>query len=88
MELLGGFWTNSLALLSDSAHVFMDLFALGLSWFALYISSQLPSELTHAHMAGTDQKSLHHLLMEFLSLLLRVLSSTKPYERTLSLPLM
>ncbi|MEE8424147.1 MAG: cation diffusion facilitator family transporter [Thermodesulfobacteriota bacterium] len=44
MELFGGFWTNSLALLSDSAHVFMDFFALGLSWFALYISAFPPSD--------------------------------------------
>ena len=44
MELFGGLWSNSLALLSDSAHVFMDLFALALSWFALYISSFPPSD--------------------------------------------
>ncbi len=44
MELVGGFWTNSLALLSDSAHVFMDFFALALSWFALYISFLPPSD--------------------------------------------
>ena len=44
MELIGGLWSNSLALLSDSAHVFMDLFALALSWFALYISSFPPSD--------------------------------------------
>ena len=30
-EVAGGFWTNSLALLSDAAHVFLDLFALILS---------------------------------------------------------
>ncbi|HQI80861.1 MAG TPA: cation transporter, partial [Deltaproteobacteria bacterium] len=30
-EVAGGIWTNSLALLSDAAHVFLDLFALILS---------------------------------------------------------
>jgi cobalt-zinc-cadmium efflux system protein len=30
-EVIGGIWTNSLALLSDAAHVFLDLFALILS---------------------------------------------------------
>ena len=34
-EVIGGFWTNSLALLSDAAHVFMDLFALVLSLTAI-----------------------------------------------------
>jgi cobalt-zinc-cadmium efflux system protein len=37
-ELVGGFWTNSLALLSDAAHVFMDLFALVLSLAAIYLA--------------------------------------------------
>lgn len=43
-ELIGGFLTNSLALLSDAAHVFMDVFALSLSWFALYVSGLPPTE--------------------------------------------
>lgn len=33
-EVAGGLWTNSLALLSDAAHVFMDIFALVLSLLA------------------------------------------------------
>src|SRR3990167_8689509 len=43
-ELIAGYLTNSLALLSDSAHVFMDAFALTLSWFAVYICSFPPTE--------------------------------------------
>lgn len=43
-EAIGGFLFNSLALLSDSAHVFMDVFALSLSWFALYICAMPPTE--------------------------------------------
>ena len=39
-ELIGGFWTGSLALLSDSAHVFMDAFALVLSFFAMQLACQ------------------------------------------------
>jgi len=39
-ELVGGFWTNSLALLSDAAHVFMDLFALLLSLFAIHLAGR------------------------------------------------
>ena len=45
-ELLGGFWTGSLALLSDSAHVFLDFFALAFSYIALRIAS-LPSDDRH-----------------------------------------
>src|SRR5213082_2996908 len=33
-ELIGGFFANSLALLSDAGHALTDLFALGLAWFA------------------------------------------------------
>ena len=34
-ELVGGYLANSLALLSDAGHVFIDILALLLSWFAL-----------------------------------------------------
>ena len=34
VEVIGGWWANSLALLSDAGHVLTDLFALGLAWFA------------------------------------------------------
>jgi cobalt-zinc-cadmium efflux system protein len=38
-EVIGGIWTNSLALLSDAAHVFLDLFALILSLAAIKLAS-------------------------------------------------
>jgi len=34
-ELIGGYLSNSLALLSDAGHVLTDIFALGLAWFAM-----------------------------------------------------
>ncbi len=34
LEVVGGFISNSLALLSDAGHVFADVIALGLAWFA------------------------------------------------------
>lgn len=43
-ELIGGFWTNSLALLSDAAHVFMDLFALVLSLLAIRLAGRPASD--------------------------------------------
>ena len=42
-EVLGGVFTGSLALLSDAAHVFLDIFALGLSYLALRLASRAPS---------------------------------------------
>jgi cobalt-zinc-cadmium efflux system protein len=42
-EVLGGLWTNSLALLSDAGHMLSDMFALGLSLFAFWLSSRKPS---------------------------------------------
>ena len=47
-EIIGGLWTGSLALLSDAAHVFMDIFALGLSFLALRLSS-LPADDRHTY---------------------------------------
>ena len=43
-EVIGGLWTGSLALLSDAAHVFMDIFALGLSYVALRLSALPPDD--------------------------------------------
>ena len=34
VEVIGGFWTGSLALLGDAAHMASDVAALGLAWFA------------------------------------------------------
>jgi cobalt-zinc-cadmium efflux system protein len=39
-ELVGGFYTNSLALLSDAVHLLTDLAAIGLSLFALWIAAR------------------------------------------------
>lgn len=47
-EVIGGIWTGSLALLSDSAHVFMDIFALALSFVALRLSA-LPPDSRHTY---------------------------------------
>ena len=43
-ELVGGYLTNSLALVTDAAHVFTDVAALVLTLFALWISSRPASE--------------------------------------------
>ncbi len=43
-EIAGGIWTNSLALLSDAAHVFLDLFALILSLVAIRLASHPVSD--------------------------------------------
>ncbi|GAB2701497.1 cation diffusion facilitator family transporter [Paenibacillus thermoaerophilus] len=40
MEIIGGLWSNSLALLSDSAHMISDVLALGLSMLALHMASR------------------------------------------------
>lgn len=43
-EIAGGIWSNSLALLSDAAHVFLDLFALILSLVAVRLAAVPASE--------------------------------------------
>lgn len=40
VEIIGGIWTNSLALLSDAGHMLSDAFALGLSLFAFKLSEK------------------------------------------------
>lgn len=40
IEIIGGIWTNSLALLSDAGHMFTHLFALGLSYIAMVLAAR------------------------------------------------
>ncbi|MBT2755162.1 cation transporter [Mesobacillus foraminis] len=40
VEVIGGIWTNSLALLSDAGHMFSDAVALGLSFFAIKLGER------------------------------------------------
>lgn len=40
VELVGGILSNSLALLSDAAHVFSDSLSLIMSWLAIYLSTR------------------------------------------------
>jgi cobalt-zinc-cadmium efflux system protein len=40
LEALAGWWGNSLALLSDAGHNLTDVIALGLSWYAVRLSTQ------------------------------------------------
>jgi cobalt-zinc-cadmium efflux system protein len=40
LEVAGGLLVNSLALLSDAAHMFTHVFALGISYFAILISAR------------------------------------------------
>ncbi len=44
-EVIGGLWSNSLALLSDAGHVFLDLFALALSLAAIKLAAQPPNDI-------------------------------------------
>jgi len=43
VEIIGGLLSNSLALLSDSAHMISDVFALGLSMIAIYLATRPPN---------------------------------------------
>lgn len=43
VEVIGGWWSGSLALLSDAGHMFSDVAALGLAAFAQWVSRRPPS---------------------------------------------
>ncbi|MDA5110884.1 cation diffusion facilitator family transporter [Brevibacillus thermoruber] len=44
VEIVGGLMSNSLALLSDSAHMISDVIALGLSMAAIYMAARKPNQ--------------------------------------------
>jgi len=65
-EIVGGVISGSLALLSDAAHVFSDIFALGLSYFALRLSARPPDD---RHSYGWSRAEVLAALVNGVSLL-------------------
>jgi cobalt-zinc-cadmium efflux system protein len=57
VEVIGGYYTNSLALVSDAAHMLTDAAALALSLFAFFMSSQ----------PATDERTYGFLRFEILA---------------------
>src|SRR3989337_465831 len=83
-EAIGGLTFNNLALLSDSAHVFMDVFALSLSWLALYICSMPPTETrTYGwHRSEVFAAFINGVTLLFVSLIIFY----EAYQRLISPP--
>src|SRR5438046_7991274 len=54
VEALGGWWTGSLALLSDAGHMLTDGAALGLGAIALWMARRPPSE-RHSYGLGSGE---------------------------------
>jgi cobalt-zinc-cadmium efflux system protein len=54
VEIVAGFWSNSLALLTDAAHNFTDVLALALSWHAISLAARPanPRRTFGYHRAG------------------------------------
>lgn len=65
-EVIGGIISGSLALLSDAAHVFSDIFALGLSFFALRLATRPPDD---RHSYGWHRAEVLAALVNGVSLL-------------------
>jgi cobalt-zinc-cadmium efflux system protein len=67
VEVVGGITTNSLALLSDAGHMFSDIAALGLSWFAFHISRRpATSKRTYGYYRAEILASLANGLLLWL----------------------
>lgn len=65
-EIIGGIVSGSLALLSDAAHVFSDIFALALSFFALRLAMRPPDD---QHSYGWHRAEVLAALVNGVSLL-------------------
>ena len=68
-EVIGGLWSNSLALLSDAGHVFLDLFALALSLAAIKLAAQPPNDI---HSYGWHRAEVLASLINGLTVFLMV----------------
>lgn len=80
IEIVGGLWSNSLALLSDAGHVFFDLFALLLSLGAIKLAAQ---PATERHSYGWHRAEVLASLINGLTVL--VMAAGILYEGSLRL---
>src|SRR5438874_11014639 len=71
VELAGGLFSHSLALLSDAGHVLMDVFALGLAWFAVE-QSKRPAD--HRRTYGYHRISILAAFLNAITLIVIVLA--------------
>jgi len=67
VETVGGWYTGSLALLSDAAHMFSDVLALGLAWLAAVLAKK-PGVARHA--SGLSYVELAVAMLNALTMLL------------------
>jgi len=67
LEFAGGFWSGSLALLSDSLHVLFDAVALGLAWAATVLASR---PATDRHSWGLHRSEILAALINGVALIL------------------
>ena len=67
LEIAGGFWTNSMAILSDALHDLGDAFSLGLAWF---FDSRSKKSSDHKYSFGYRRFSLLGALVNSLVLIL------------------
>lgn len=82
-EIIGGIWSNSLALLSDAGHVFLDLFALALSLGAIKLAAQPPGE---RHSYGWHRAEVLASLINGLTVLLMAVGILYEGSRRLVAP--
>src|SRR5262245_12395229 len=83
-ELVAGFWTNSLALLSDAGHMLSDIGAMGLSLFAFRMARR---PATHQSTFGYHRVEILAALFNGLTLWLIVgVIFTAAYSRVFQPP--
>ena len=66
VEVVGGILSNSLALLSDAAHVLSDVLALAISWLAIYLSTR---PATHSRTYGYHRTEVFAAFINGVSLI-------------------
>ncbi|MES2500363.1 MAG: cation diffusion facilitator family transporter [Pseudomonadota bacterium] len=69
IEFAGGIWTQSLALLGDAWHMFSDVFALALAWFA---SAQAQKNRSTKHASGQSQIEIRASIINVVLMLIVV----------------
>ena len=83
VELAGGLASHSLALLSDAGHVLIDVFALGLAWFAVQ-QARRPADQRRSY--GYQRATILAALLNSAALVVIVLAIGYEAVRRLAAP--
>lgn len=83
IEIIFGYWTNSMALLADGYHMASHVFALGLAWIAYFVSRKYSSK-EHYSFSKTKMLALSGFTSAIVLQIIAIIMAVQSFERLMN----